>query len=932
MSNVRHDNSNVYIDIWNKTLRFDKNEYALYQLNSAFEIRISRDTDAILNYRFNGVPYKVSTVNGRQTNDICPYSWESLEYIRKTINEAGLCVNDILASYGIFLTPNWKEINKKWLAEVDRLEKIFGEALGNATQAALNNQVHKYQQAYSEELSKDFGLSFGILSSSLTSHLLYAAQSAAKEQKDHERAEHAAADAIKNSHADITSQIFATVYPIYVDSLEPAMKKLLSEYYAYIIAIFSKELHCSYDDVVEKFEFERSNGAIFHTSDNARANILEALQVFPNNGNVIGYAIKNDVLDDELCEYGKNASESFGLTLKKWAISALREIYKAGKLFNKPLVTNENSAIIEGLKQYYKAQQPNLDQCQDWQDIITTVFLEDISKHLIEFAEIAVAQASILIPEEFDKLAKSGKQFHLSNESKILFVCLYHDLAFEGAYTNASLLDLTVPFSVNDIDSKLLELNEKLNQRLLMLIKQDAEYKEAQRQAEIKKKEEKEKQQHLTKQRVKKKLLIATPIISITLAFLILLNTIIIPNSKYTDAIKLMEMGDYGKAISIFESIEDYKDSNDKIQICKITIDEINRQSELKALEQKYQEALSLIDNNELLKALSLLMTISDYKDSFNLIVALSDNFQKYIFAIGSQTHALDDNGNVISIGANTDHFSFTSNDIIKFSFGSWYRVGLTTDKTVVAVGNNHYGQCDVSDWHDITDIAVGFDHTVGLKSDGTVVAVGKNDYGQCNVNNWENITEIIADGNYTVGLTANGKVLITGYIDPYCPIETSSWSQITEIYSHYDSIIGLKSNGTVVATGLDGYNQLDVSSWNNIKSISMSNFHTIGLKHDGSVVAAGKNDKKQCDVQDWENIITISVGDAHTVGLKADGTVVATGLNDKGQCNVEDWTNIIAISTGYSHTIGLKSDGTVVATGSNDSGQCDVYGWNLFD
>jgi len=33
-----------------------------------------------------------------------------------------------------------------------------------------------------------------------------------------------------------------------------------------------------------------------------------------------------------------------------------------------------------------------------------------------------------------------------------------------------------------------------------------------------------------------------------------------------------------------------------------------------------------------------------------------------------------------------------------------------------------------------IIQIAAGYYHTVGLKSDGTVVAVGKNDYGQCNI------------------------------------------------------------------------------------------------------------------------------------------------------------------------------------------------------
>ncbi len=36
--------------------------------------------------------------------------------------------------------------------------------------------------------------------------------------------------------------------------------------------------------------------------------------------------------------------------------------------------------------------------------------------------------------------------------------------------------------------------------------------------------------------------------------------------------------------------------------------------------------------------------------------------------------------------------------------------------------------------------IAAGRRHTVGLKSDGTVVAVGENEYGQCDVNGWHGI------------------------------------------------------------------------------------------------------------------------------------------------------------------------------------------------
>ena len=72
--------------------------------------------------------------------------------------------------------------------------------------------------------------------------------------------------------------------------------------------------------------------------------------------------------------------------------------------------------------------------------------------------------------------------------------------------------------------------------------------------------------------------------------------------------------------------------------------------------------------------------------------------------------------------------------------------MGLKRDGTVVAVGYNVYGQCNVSDWRDIVAVAAGYDHTVGLKRDGTVVAVGSNEdwnhkyTGQCEVIGWTDI------------------------------------------------------------------------------------------------------------------------------------------------------------------------------------------------
>ena len=67
-------------------------------------------------------------------------------------------------------------------------------------------------------------------------------------------------------------------------------------------------------------------------------------------------------------------------------------------------------------------------------------------------------------------------------------------------------------------------------------------------------------------------------------------------------------------------------------------------------------------------------------------------------------------------------------------SAGVYHTVGLRKDGTVVAVGDNRNGRCDVSSWTDITAVSAGDYYTVGVKSDGTVITTKLYDYGQSDV------------------------------------------------------------------------------------------------------------------------------------------------------------------------------------------------------
>lgn len=62
--------------------------------------------------------------------------------------------------------------------------------------------------------------------------------------------------------------------------------------------------------------------------------------------------------------------------------------------------------------------------------------------------------------------------------------------------------------------------------------------------------------------RNKKIAIIATPIVCVIVAFIIVLNTVIIPNGKYNDAVALMDAGTIDEAYKIFKEIGNYKDAN----------------------------------------------------------------------------------------------------------------------------------------------------------------------------------------------------------------------------------------------------------------------------------------------------------------------------------------------------------------------------------
>lgn len=258
---------------------------------------------------------------------------------------------------------------------------------------------------------------------------------------------------------------------------------------------------------------------------------------------------------------------------------------------------------------------------------------------------------------------------------------------------------------------------------------------------------------------------------------------------------------------------------------------------------------------------------------------------------------------------------------------GRSHTVGLRPDGTAFALGDNEYGQCDVSAWSNVQTVAAGREHTVGLRGDGTVVAIGRNLLGQCDVSDWTQVTAIAVGGYHTVALRADGTVSAVGWND-WGQCTVAGWTDIVAIAAGGYHTVGLRSDGTVVFVGYPLSGLGAVSRWTDIIAISADGGHVLGLRSDGTVVAAGDNSAGQLNVAHWTDIAAIEAGERHSVGLRSDGTVVAAGRDSSGQLNVSWWTDVESITAGAEHTIGLRRDGSVLVAGSNDFGQINLGIW----
>lgn len=479
-------------------------------------------------------------------------------------------------------------------------------------------------------------------------------------------------------------------------------------------------------------------------------------------------------------------------------------------------------------------------------------------------------------------------------------------------------------FKNTEVDLLQRKLDEYTKEQLKLEAKQRIEDERLAEERKVQEDAWKEKNK-IRKNKVKKYSMIIVPIVSVIVILLILLPTVIIPTQTYHRAISLFDDGKYIEAQRLFDDLDGYKES-------KNYIEEID-----------YILAIDLFEDNKYLEAKNAFNALGDYKEATTYIEKINEkypkadvcaNFKNNIIAAKERTVGLKSDGTVIAVGNNSVGQCDVStwSDIIKIACIDNVTYGLKWDGTVIATGDiKNIGS--VLKWENIVDISADTDHIIGLKSDGTVVADGGDLSGECNVSNWTNITKIYTSYAQSAGIRADGTVVTAGS-KSYGNFDTSTWSNIESIALNSNKIVGLKSDGTVVFKSNSEYDKYDVSNWVGIKSVFVGYSIIYGIKADGTVIYTGESNPENYRVRripEWTNITNILSLYGGDFALKSNGEISTNSLSDWESWENWEWNDIIAISASTYHIVGLKSDGTVVAEATDKitHGECKISDWS---
>ena len=252
-----------------------------------------------------------------------------------------------------------------------------------------------------------------------------------------------------------------------------------------------------------------------------------------------------------------------------------------------------------------------------------------------------------------------------------------------------------------------------------------------------------------------------------------------------------------------------------------------------------------------------------------------------------------------------------------KIAAGNKHTVGLKADGTVVACGDDWYGQTEVTGWTNIKQVAAGAWHTVGLRADGTVVGCGDNSEGQLNVSGWTDIVMIAASDYDTIGLKSDGTVISCGM---HAYPDLSGWHGVTLVSAGSYSAGCLYDQGMMRST----HNGAQLASTALLSDLSVCGSYSAGVLFDGTLISSFEG------APAWSDLVRVTASNTALFAISNTGEVKSHFFRSGDRVTVSVSGKAVEIASSGTHHVVLTEDGRVYAFGANDAGQLNVSGWQL--
>lgn len=408
---------------------------------------------------------------------------------------------------------------------------------------------------------------------------------------------------------------------------------------------------------------------------------------------------------------------------------------------------------------------------------------------------------------------------------------------------------------------------------------------------------------------------------------------------RYGSARSAEQRGAYAEARDAYAALSGYADAADRLLTCEIAMAEaawadgdaetalalIGKYPQDPSMAALYRrirlnDARALLASDTPEAGLTLLLQLwSEDASLTDEVIAAERRLYPYLYADRDDAYVLE------QLRTHSAAQASRENELEKIreqmpsqvlAVGSAHTAALRSDGTVLAAGDNRFGQCNVSEWTDVVAIAAGAYHTVGLKADGSVVCTGDNSRGQCGADGCTDVIEIEAHAMDTVVRLRDGSILCFGAHD--YTSSASSWVSIVRLSPAAYGLVGLAADGTAMATEAS----LLSPAFRGLTEISAAGDYAVGVTEEGELVTSAPVDPG------FTGVVRVEAAATGFFALTMDGSVRAVLWTDGDYSPILSRSDVAAIAFSGTHAVALLSDGSYLACGENGSGQCEVSDW----